>query len=117
TVGQADPNHEFVFRQFFQLHSLQVGAVDGLVGELMDHLKAAGAWEDSLVVVTSDHGVDLTPPGLSRGRTDDTVDEILRVPLFVKAPGQTAGEVRDERASTLDVLPSVVDLLDIETDW
>jgi hypothetical protein len=37
--------------------------------------------------------------------------------LFIKAPGQTAGEVRDDPASTVDVLPSLVDLLGIEADW
>ena len=44
-------------------------------------------------------------------------DELFRVPLFVKAPGQTEGAVRDDPASTVDVLPSLVDLLDIDTDW
>jgi hypothetical protein len=37
--------------------------------------------------------------------------------LFIKAPGQTAGQVRDDPASTADVLPSIVDLLGIETQW
>jgi len=39
------------------------------------------------------------------------------VPLFIKAPGQTDGLVDDQSAQSLDVLPSIVDLLDIEADW
>ena len=41
---------------------------------------------------------------------------MLRIPLFIKAPGQRQGEVRDDPATTLDVVPSVVDLLDVEVD-
>ena len=37
--------------------------------------------------------------------------------MFIKAPGQTTGEIRDDSAQTIDVLPSIVDLLDIETNW
>jgi hypothetical protein len=45
------------------------------------------------------------------------VHEIYNVPLFIKEPGVTDGEVRDDNALLIDVLPSIVDLLDIETDW
>jgi hypothetical protein len=39
------------------------------------------------------------------------------VPLFIKAPGQLKGDIRDESAQTIDVLPSMVDLVDAEVDW
>jgi hypothetical protein len=45
------------------------------------------------------------------------MDELYRIPLFIKAPGQGDGVVRDEPASTVDVLPSIVDLLGIESEW
>ena len=38
------------------------------------------------------------------------------MPLFIKAPGQTTGEIRDDSAQTIDIVPSIVDLLDIEVD-
>jgi hypothetical protein len=96
---------------------MQVGAVDGMIGHLTAHLKDTGAWDDATVVVTSDHGIDITPPGFTRTPSADNRDELFRIPLFIKAPGQTRGEVRDDPASTVDVLPSLVDLLDIEADW
>ena len=49
--------------------------------------------------------------------TERNADEVYRVPLFIKAPGQVAGEVVDDTAMTIDVLPSIVDLLDAEVDW
>jgi hypothetical protein len=114
--GTADD--EFSARLEFQLHSMQVGAADRLVGELVERLKSLPTWEDTLLVVTSDHGTNLTPPNIGRMHpTDATAEEVYRVPLFIKAPGQTRGEIHDEPASTLDILPTVVDLLGGEVDW
>jgi hypothetical protein len=103
----------------YQLHSLQVGAVDVAIGDMIDHLESVGAWDDALVVVTSDHGTSLQLPDVGRQPTKRNSEERLRMPLFVKAPGQTAGEgdVRDDVAQTIDILPSIVDLLGIRTDW
>ena len=39
------------------------------------------------------------------------------MPLFIKAPGQDTGMVDRGNALTVDVLPTIVDLLDIETEW
>jgi hypothetical protein len=112
-----DPGFDFIFRELRSLQAMQVGAVDELIGELIEHLEEVGAWDAATLVVTSDHGIDASPPGFNRKPTEDNLDELYRIPLFVKAPGQRAGEVRDEPASTLDVLPSIVDLLGIETEW
>jgi hypothetical protein len=102
----------------FQLHSLQVGAADTLIAELLDHLRGLPNWEQTVLVVTSDHGSNLTPPDLGRMRiTEANREEALRVPLFVKAPGQTTGEVRDDSVQVIDVLPSIVDLVDADVDW
>jgi hypothetical protein len=113
----SDPGYEFIFRELRALQALQLGAVDGMIGRLTTHLKHVGAWDGATVVVTSDHGVDITPPGFGRTESADNLDELFRIPLFIKAPGQTHGELRDDPASTLDVLPSLVDLLSIEADW
>ena len=112
-----DPAYDFMFRQIYPLQAMQIGAVDQLLGEMIDHLEATGAWEDSLVVVMSDHGIDMTAPGFTRRVDETNSDEIFRMPLFIKAPGQTEGRIDDAPASTVDVLPSIVDLLDIDTDW
>jgi hypothetical protein len=114
----SQPGYEFITREVRAHQALQVGAVDGMVGHLVERLQSMGAWEEATMVIVSDHGVDLTPPGgLTRRANDDNIDELLRIPLFIKAPGQIEGEVRDDPASTTDVLPSIVDLLGVETEW
>jgi hypothetical protein len=112
-----DPAYDFEFRQLYAMQSMQLGAVDRLLGETIDHLESTGAWDDALVVVMSDHGIDMTSPGFTRREDDTNVDELFRIPLFIKAPGQAEGAIDDAPASTVDVLPSIIDLLGIEADW
>jgi hypothetical protein len=108
---------EFRSRLAYQLHSMQVGAVDVVIGDLVERLKALPSWKDTLLVVTADHGYSLTPPDLGRDVTERNAEEVYRMPLFIKAPGQVNGEVVDDTAMTVDVLPSIVDLLDAKVDW
>lgn len=112
-----DPRYERAFADLHGLQAMQLGAVDQMVGETVAHLEAVGAWENCTFVLVSDHGIDTQAPHFNRQATEESQDRVLRVPLFVKAPGQTTGEVRDEPASTIDVLPTLIDVLDIEADW
>jgi hypothetical protein len=116
-VAPTDPAFPHHVRLVYQLHSMQVGATDTAIGELVDHLQSLPTWDDTLLVVMSDHGMSFTPPDTGRKLTDANREEVLRMPLFIKAPGQTEGEIRDDSAQTIDVVPSIVDLLDIDTDW
>jgi hypothetical protein len=108
---------EFGSRLAYQLHSMQVGAIDVVIGDLVERLRELPSWENTVLVVTADHGYSLTPPDVGRKVTERNADEVYRVPLFIKAPGQVAGDVVDDTAMTIDVLPSIVDLLDARVDW
>lgn len=112
-----DPAFAWSTREVFQLQSMQVGAADVALGQVIDHLDSAGLWEDTTLVVVSDHGTSTLPPDFGRQHTPNNTQELFRIPMFIKAPGQAAGAVRDEPALSVDLLPSLVDLLDIEVDW
>lgn len=117
-ITEADhPRFDFSFRQMLQIHALQVAAVDRKIGELVDQLERSGSFDDTLFVISSDHGASLLPPSFGRGVTAETADAVLRVPLFIKLPGQSTGEIDDRPASTLDVLPSIADVLGADIDW
>lgn len=75
---------------------------DALFGRWMDALKASGLWDDSWVIVTSDHGLH----DLSLSRDPERHDK-SHVPLWVKAPGQKKPAVVDApvRLDRLDELP------------
>jgi hypothetical protein len=104
-------------RQSFQRHLLQVGYMDRLLGRMIDRLEDTGLWDDAMVVVLSDHGVAFRPGESLRTPAPTTMHEIYNIPFFIKFPGQREGHVRDQNALNVDVVPTIVDALDIETDW
>ena len=102
-----------------QRHLLQLGYVDRLIGVLLDELEAQGLYDDALVVVTADHGISFEPGGPIRAIEGQALDEhstpdILWVPFFVKEPGQTEGDVSDANVLSIDVLPTIADVLDVD---
>jgi len=115
--GEWDPAEPYLIRQSFQRHLLQIGYVDRLLGRVMDAMEAAGVWDDALFVLTADHGVSFQPGTPLRAPTPETLHEIYNVPLFVKLPGQEDGGAVADNALTIDILPTIVDALDVDTDW
>jgi arylsulfatase A-like enzyme len=109
---------EALTRFWLQRHLLQVGAADRMLGEVVDRYEQEGLWEDALVVVLADHGASFEPGRFERGfEGTDNFDDMYRVPLFVKLPGQLEGTVIDEPAQLLDVVPTIVDALGLEVEW
>jgi hypothetical protein len=97
-----------------QRHYLQTGFTDLMLRRLWAKLKRAGLWDDSLIVVLADHGVAF-PHSLQRRRLKrGTAAEIAPIPLFIKAPGQKMGKVDDAYVETIDILPTMFDLLNLD---
>lgn len=112
-----NPRYAYNYRQMLQIHTLQASATDRKIGELVDHLEEQGMFDDTLLVIAGDHGTSMLPPTFGRRVEKGTADAVLRVPLFIKLPGQETGEIDDRPVSTLDVLPSLADVLDADVDW
>lgn len=124
TFQEAWDHDRYFVEHTYLRHLLQVRYVDAFVGRLMDRMKELGLWDDSLVVLVADHGVSHWPGRPRRnpeaaGQTADApeVDDILRMPLFIKAPHQASGGLDDRNVQTLDVFPTIVDLLDLHPGW
>lgn len=100
-----------------QRHLLQVGFTDRVLGGILDRLEQQDLYDDALVVVAADHGVSFRPNGERRRVHDGNLEEIAFVPLLVKAPGQRAGSIVDAHVRTIDVLPTMADLLGTEVPW
>jgi Sulfatase len=99
----------------WQRHLLQVGFADYSLGELIRHLKRTGLYDKSLIVVAADHGVafDLHQRD-RRTLTRANAEEVGPIPFFLKAPGQKSGRVDDTFAESIDILPTIFDVLDID---
>ena len=96
--------------RFFQ----QAQHTDRLAGNIFSRLQELGMWDDSLVVVTADHGRSFKPNTPARWFSAATIDTIAYVPLFIKAPAQTIGAVDDSNLMAYDLLPTLADSLGID---
>lgn len=117
TVETGWPEDEEVVRLGFQRHLVSVGYADLMLGRLIDRLERQGQWRDSMVVLTADHGVAFDPGSALRPANAETVNEVHNVPLFIKLPGQDEAQVDDRDATTVDILPTVVEVMDVDVAW
>jgi len=93
-----------------QLYLQGIRALDTSMGELFAGLKAAGVYDEALILVTSDHGEEFREHGLFLH--SQTYDETLRIPLLIKFPhGNHAGTVYNSLVETVDLLPTILDFL------
>jgi arylsulfatase A-like enzyme len=69
--------------------------------------------ENTLIVITSDHGTELYEHRrFDHGFT--LYNGQIHLPQFVKLPGQTSGRSIDNRVSSIDIMPTILDLLDVD---
>jgi arylsulfatase A-like enzyme len=82
------------------------------LGELLDDLRERGLYDDSLIILTADHGEELFEHGgFSHGYSLHR--EVLQVPLLMKLPGQTEAAVVDTQVSLADIYPTVAEVLGV----
>jgi len=88
---------------------------DSKLGRLFEEMSARGLFEDTIVVVTSDHGESLRERDPVWFTHDPYLyEETLHVPLFVRLPGgERGGEVRADLARGVDVLPTLLEACDL----
>jgi hypothetical protein len=105
---------EYVTLHNQQRYLLQLGYVDRLIGRLVARLKNQGIYDETLIVVTADHGY-AWQVGVETRRSvsQSNVEELAPVPLFVKRPGQRRGRRDPAFARTLDVAPTIADALNV----
>lgn len=96
-----------------QRHLAQVAYADRLVGDLLARLRATGAYDAALVIVTADHGASHREGQRRRNPRppQQNLSDILQVPLFIKLPGQQQGEVVDRIVETVDIFPTILDVV------
>ena len=105
--------------QQYQRHLLQAAFVDGLLGQLVERLKALGLYDGAMVVVTADHGISYTAGAPQRNYVGQNAAEIMRVPLVIKFPERLGipARVSDMNVETIDILPTVAAALALDVTW
>ena len=92
----------------------EIRFVDDMLRELLESLEAQGVLERTLVVVVSDHGEEFHEHGRYQ-HGGAVYEEALRIPLVVVGPGVRADRRIRAQVSLIDVFPTVLDLLGVES--
>jgi hypothetical protein len=104
--------------QGYQRHLLQLALVDKLLGEFIARLKEVGLYDRSLLIVTADHGISFWPNQPRRRLVGNQhPEDVLEVPLFIKIPHQKEGVVDNRNVETIDILPTIADVLKVNIPW
>jgi arylsulfatase A-like enzyme len=86
-----------------------IAYVDHEVGALFAHLKREGLWDQSLIIITSDHGELFLENNLMIGHGLGAYNEEVRIPLLIKFPGSKfAGRRVDHVVESIDLLPTIL---------
>ena len=103
-VDRRRDNYQSMLRQYV--------ATDKLLLQLITKMKASSNWDNTMIVVTADHGITFVPGESYRDKINlnnpGTLEDIYRVPLFIKYPQQNVGSVSDCPASSVDILATII---------
>jgi len=99
-------------RAYMQAYHACISFIDAQIGLLFDALERTGHWEDTIVILTSDHGYQLGEHSMWGKVT--LFEDCARIPLIVRVPGMTPpGAIAEGLAELVDLYPTLAELCDV----
>jgi len=102
-----------VWEQYRDCYRTKTGLYDSNVGAVLDELKKQGLWDDTIVIVTSDHGdMDTNHKLIYKGPF--MYEHMVRIPLMIRVPAQLGREgarrITDMDVVNVDIAPTIRDI-------
>lgn len=107
-------------RRHIASYESEIRHADRQLGALLSWLEQEGILDETLVIVTADHGDEIGEHGFY-GHKNNPYDELIHVPLVVKFPATAQPALRQPRTITgharlIDLVPTVLDLLGLDPE-
>ncbi len=102
------------YQYIVDLYDAELYRADEILGTLFDHVRQAGIWDDTLILVFSDHGEEFGEHGLYGRHTYSLYNELLRTPLILRGPGVPAGKKVTQPTRNIDIAPTLLRLAGLE---
>jgi iduronate 2-sulfatase len=104
-------------REYMQAYHACISFIDAQIGVVLEALKRSGQWEDTIVVLTSDHGY-LLGEKFMWGKvmlfeTCDRVPLVIRVPNSIENAATTPGSSSEGLVELVDLFPTLAELCDV----
>ena len=110
------PNDEPAMRQLRATYYGMMSEVDHNIGRMIAALKASGEYDNTMIVLASDHGEQLWDHWVL-GK-ESHFDQSVQIPLIIRAPGsftkEGRGRVVEAFTENIDVMPTILDMLGCE---
>ena len=91
-------------------YNSEIFYTDHWVGKLVDAVDAMGLKESTLVVILADHGESIGERNY-QGHSSSLYENVVHIPMIFRMPGTIqAGKVVRTKVTTLDILPTLIDL-------
>ncbi len=87
-----------------------IASIDFEIGKLLAHLREIGLYDDTLVVITSDHGEAFGEHNRMEHAIGSVYEDQIHVPLLVKYPGQHESHRSNALVSQVDFMPTVLEV-------
>jgi len=101
-------------QHIISLYDGEIKFTDHYLGQIIKKLKDLGTFENTLIIVTADHGDEFFEHG-NKGHRRTLYDEVIKIPLIVKLP---AGRFRNRKISSqvslIDVASTILGVAGIE---
>ncbi len=118
-LSRTEPPEPAIWRELFNRYRNALHHADRQVGELLRRLEESGELENTIVIVTGDHGEEFREHGFF-GHTSNFTPVQVQVPLLMRGPGIEAG-IETHVTSHLDLAPTLLEMLGADPaqrgDW
>ena len=113
-IARAEPPpSETETNEIIRLYDGEIAFTDQELGRFFEELKSLGLYEDSLIIVTADHGEAFYEHGHWQ-HSQTLYDEVVRIPMIVKWAGDGLTGRIEAQVSQADVFPSILQAAGIE---
>jgi len=107
-IREATPERE---REALRAYYACATYIDDQIGLMLDALEEAGVADNTIVIFTADHGFHLGEHGM--WSKISLFEQSTRVPLIIRIPGVTQGEMTDAIVELVDLYPTILDALNL----
>jgi arylsulfatase A-like enzyme len=95
------------YRELMAAYYGEMSFIDRQIGRVLDQLESAGLRDQTMIVLTADHGLCLGDHWVWR-HGPWLYDQVIKVPLIVAAPDLGGGRMVSELVESVDIMPTVL---------
>lgn len=114
---ETEEKDEMFFRKMNAIYLGMVSYVDELVGRVVSALKEQGIYEDTTIILCSDHGDYAGDAGQIEKWPSDMSEMITRVPLIIRRPGCKGNQRIKTPTQSFDILPTILDYENVKPNY